>query len=137
MDVPVKKAPAPDVDELSRLHALVARLEEWGQANEAWARSIEIQLREVQAALVAEQGRLDALRAENEALRQVAPTGGSPRSARSAVKAVARPVLDAGLRVVRSNDALRAGLRRVLHRFPTTEARFSRYAAARPPEDES
>ena len=137
MTVPAKKTPSPDIDDVARLQALVARLEEWGQANEAWARSIEIQLREVQEALLAEKGRLDALRAENEALRRGAPTGGSPRAARSSVKAAARPILDAGLRLVRTNDALRAGLRRVLHRFPTTEARLSRYAAARPPEDET
>ena len=137
MSVTPRKSPEPNLDELARIKALVARLEEWGQANEAWARSIEIQLREVQAELVAAQRRLEAVHAENAVLRQVAPTGASRRSARSAAKAVARLVLDAGLRVVRSNDALRAGVRRVLHRFPTTEARVSRYAAARPPKDDS
>lgn len=132
---PLRQEVAQLSSELERTRALVLSLEELAEANEYWARSSEALLN---TSSPGTPRRDRTTSGENEALRQVPHADARPvRSARSAVKNVARPVLDAGLRVVRRNDALRGGLRRVLHKFPATEARFSRYAAARPPESDS
>lgn len=128
-----------------REHVLLAQLEHWAKASEECARTAERQLaveRERMVALEAEaaEARSEAARAFAEVAdlrrstswRVTAPLRVTTTVARSAVKNVARPVLDKGLEVVRGNAKLRSGLRGLLRRVPGAEARLQGYANARP-----
>jgi FkbM family methyltransferase len=135
-------------NELLSTQALIRELEEWGQTSEDWTKTIEVQLQQSQAQCTDLQARYDAVRSKNDALRRSASwrvtfplrafsfaTRISVRASSPTLKAMARPVLDAGLTVVRRNRLLKAAARRVIRMMPRAGGRLHKYATARPPQN--
>lgn len=131
--------------DLASTQALVGKLEEWGRESEEWAKTIEAQLQQSQSQRVEIQAQYDVARAENEAMRRSASwrvtlplrafSMGARASAHAgapALKAVTRPVLNAGLTAVRKTLWLKSGLHKVFAAVPGVGSRLDGYAAARP-----
>ena len=125
--------------EVERLRGLVTQTEELARSCEEWARASEAQLLQYQdqAAQAIEKVRRaaeDNHRSIAWQLAQPLRTASSKirRGGTSAAKSAGRPVLDAGLKLVRGNRNIENRLRQVLHRVPGVGARLLRYADARP-----
>jgi FkbM family methyltransferase len=136
--------------ELEGAQASMRNLEELARSTEEWAKSTEAQLKlsEKQAA-AAQAKAAEALEAVKRMRNSIswnvtAPLRVAALTARAsrnivipAVKDVARPVLTAGLRVVRRSETLRRLVTTVASKVPAAEARLQDFANARPAEKET
>jgi len=130
--------------ELESARASARTFEELARSTEQWAKSTEAQLKlsEKQAA-AAQAKAAEAMQAVKRMRHSIswtitAPLRVVPLAARASrriavpnIKDAARPVLTAGLRVVRSNSTLRRVAKKVVSKVPSAEVRLRAFASAR------
>jgi FkbM family methyltransferase len=146
----LESARASASHELESARASARNFEELARSTEQWAKSTEAQLKLSEKQATAAQAKaaqaMEAVKMMRHSISwtitaplRVVPSAmrASRRIAVPNVKDVARPVLTAGLRVVRSNSTLRRVVKKVVSKVPSAEVRLRAFASARPADKET